>query len=81
MDKELLKCKICDKKALKIVEAGELNLCAEHYVEKEDEESLKAYLSLDIDENGKITESREIQLEIKNQKPKLYEELEHYFSV
>lgn len=80
-DVKLTKCKICGKKAAKIVEGGETQLCAKHYVEQEDEECLKADLQMDIEDHGKIIEPKEVQLEIKKQKPALYEQLKDYFEV
>ena len=75
------KCKKCKRKAITAIDAGETPLCAYHYVKQEDEECLKARLQSDIDEYGKIKEHKEIQLQIKKQKPKLYEQLKDFFEV
>ncbi len=75
------KCKKCGKKAITAINAGETPLCAYHYIEQEDEECLKALLEQEIEEDEKITEPKDIQLEIKKQKPSLYFSLKEYFSI
>ena len=74
------KCKKCGKEAVTIID-GEIPLCPFHYIEQEDEECLKALLCQEIDEKGKIDEPKEVQLEIKKQKPELYRSLKYYFEV
>ena len=81
MGYDLGQCERCNKKAITATEAGERPLCAYHYIEEEDEACLEAILGEDIDEHGKITECRLIQLEIKKQMPKLYKKYEGYFDV
>lgn len=71
----------CRKRAVTAIEAGQTPLCAYHFVKAECEECLKALLVQEIEEKGKIAESKEIQLEIKKQKPSLYSSLKKYFSV
>lgn len=56
-------------------------LCARHFVEQEDEECLKARLLSGIGEYGKIMEPKEIQEEIKKQRPGLYREMREFFDV
>ena len=73
------KCEKCDKDA--ITQIADASLCPFHYIEQEDDECLKALLCQEIDEKGKINESKEVQLEIKKQKPDLYHSLEYYFDV
>lgn len=75
------KCKKCKKRAVTAIDAGKIPLCAYHYVKQEDEGCLRSYLKEEIDSHGKITECKEIQLEIKKQKPKVYHEFKDYFSV
>ena len=75
------KCKKCEKKAVTAIDAGETPLCGKHYVAQADEECLKSSLLNDISCYGKIKEHKDIQLEIKKQRPKLYEQLEGYFEV
>ena len=78
---KLGKCKKCGKEAVTAIDAGETPLCAYHFVKQEDEECLKSSLLRDIDEHGKIKEHKEIQLEIKRQKPELFEQLKDSFDV
>jgi len=77
------KCKICGKKAVTIIviKGNEVHLCAKHYVKQKDEECLKWNLLGDIYDYNKIKELKEVQLEIKKQKPNLYESLKQYFEV
>lgn len=80
-DYDFGKCQKCDKDAVTAINAGETPLCPFHYIEQEDEECLKALLCQEIDKKGKIDESKEVQLEIKKQKPELYHSLKYYFEV
>lgn len=73
------KCKKCNKEAVTQVE--NVSLCPFHYIEQEDEGCLRALLCQEIDEKGKIDESKEVQLEIKKQKPELYHSLQYYFEI
>ena len=75
------KCKKCKKEAVIAINAGKISLCAYHYVKQEDEECLKAFLLNDIEQFNKIKLDKEIQKQIKKQKPKLYEQLKDYFEV
>jgi hypothetical protein len=77
------KCKICGKKAVTtiVIKGNRVHLCAKHYVKQEDEECLKWDLLRDIYDYNKINEPKEVQLEIKKQKPNLYESLKQYFEV
>lgn len=75
------KCKKCSKKAVTAIDAGDVFLCAYHYVKQEDDECLKARLQSDIDEHGRIKEDKEIQKEIKKQRPELYKQLKNFFEV
>ncbi|MAH51135.1 hypothetical protein CMI37_35285 [Candidatus Pacearchaeota archaeon] len=72
-------CVICKKKG--ITKCDHKSLCAKHFIMLEDEECIKAYLQMDITDDGKITEPKEIQIEIKKQMPKVYEQLEGFFEV
>ncbi len=80
-DYDFGKCQKCGKDAVTAINAGETPLCPFHYIEQEDEECLKALLCQEIDKKGKIDESKEVQLEIKKQKPELYNSLKYYFEV
>ena len=51
-------CKKCKKKAVTAINAGDMPLCAYHYVEQEEESCLKSLLQHEIDEEGKITEDK-----------------------
>ena len=80
-DFEFGNCMKCGKKAITAINAGETPLCPFHYIEQEDDECLRAYLRHRIDEIGKIDEPIEVQLEIKKQKPEIYNYFEGYFEV
>lgn len=73
-------CAKCNKKAIIAIDAGELPLCAYHFVEQEDDECLKAFFQSLINEKGKAEVNREIQKETKKQKPELYNQLKSLFS-
>lgn len=81
MDDYFGRCKKCNKKAVTAINAGDTPLCAYHFIKQEDDECLVSRLKEQIDEMGKIMEEKEIQLEIKKQKPKVYEYLKEYFSI
>ena len=74
-------CKHCTKPSVIFVDSGETSLCAFHYIKQEDQDCLKAYLLSEIDLKGKITESKEIQSEIKKQMPELYNQLDAHFTI
>ena len=74
-------CEKCNKKAVISVNAGKTNLCAYHYIKQENISCLKALIKTDILEDNKITLCKEIQNEIKKQRPKIYDNFEDYFSI
>ena len=76
---EFGKCNKCEMDA--ITEVADVPLCPFHFIEQEDDECLRAYLCHRIDKIGRIDEPKEVQLEIKKQKPKIYESLKPYFDV
>ena len=75
------KCSYCDQMAIIILDAGELPLCAFHYINNEDDVCLITKLKEQIEEHGNITDDKSIQAQIKIQKPKIYLQLEPYFTL
>jgi len=79
-DGKCSKCN-CNQNAVITINAGETLLCAYHYIKLEDDNCLKSMLQEEIDEEGKISECKEIKLEIKKQKPAIYNEFRMYFEI
>lgn len=77
----MLKCNKCGKMAVTAVDSGDTPLCAYHFVIQEDDICLRALLMGEIYEKGKVTECKEIQMEIKKEKPKIYEDFMQYFDI
>lgn len=63
-----------------IIDSGKTHLCIHHYVEQEDEGCLLAYLK-DLIESGEISENKELQIEVKKQKKKIYDQLKANFDI
>lgn len=74
-------CQKCGKEAVTALNAGKTPLCAEHYVEQEDENCLISRLKLGISETGKVDELIEIQEAINFFRPQIYEKLKPHFQI
>jgi len=74
-------CAKCSRSAQTAIQAGEVPLCAYHYVEQADEECLRSRIQSGILSAGKVDEPKKIQKEIKRQRLRLYSEFQDYFAV
>jgi len=73
------KCKYCTKSAITALNAGAIPVCSHHFIKGQDEGCLTSMLLEQIDQNNKIIEDKDVQMEIKIHFPNLYSKLEGFF--